>query len=244
VLAPPSREAERSELMDRLDASPTELTRSLADIARLNRIGATRTIQRHVASFFARQRPGETLRILDVGTGGADIPLAVAQWARRHGHRVRIVGLDVHPTILRYASRAVAGIPEVDVVAGNALEAPIRPGSVDVALCSLVLHHLPEDAVVTLFRRLSELVRLGFVVSDFRRGWLAWAAVWLVTRAVSSNRMTRHDGPLSVRRAYTPAELAHLATRADLPDMRWHRAPAFRQVGVWNRPLAEAARAG
>ena len=244
MLAPPPREASRIELMDRLDASPAELARSLTDIARLNRIGATQTILRHVAPFFARPEAGETLRILDVGTGAADIPLALARWARRHGRRVRIVALEVHPTILRHAARAADGTPEVHLVAGNALEAPIRPGSVDVALCSLVLHHLPEEAVVALFRRLAELVRLGFVVSDFRRGRLAWAAVWLVTRAVSRNRMTRHDGPLSVRRAYTPDELAHLATRAELPDVRWHRAPAFRQIGVWIRPASGIAHVG
>jgi SAM-dependent methyltransferase len=238
VLAPPPREVSRSELMDQLDASPAELARSLTDIARLNRIGATQAIQQHVAPFFARQEAGETLRILDVGTGAADIPLALARWARRRGRRVRIVALEVHPAILRYAARAVRGAPEVHLVAGDALEAPIRPGSVDVALCSLVLHHLPEEAVVALFRRLAELVRLGFVVSDFRRGRLAWAAVWLATRAVSRNRMTRHDGPLSVRRAYTPDELAHLATCAELPDIRWHRAPAFRQIGVWIRPAS------
>jgi len=244
MLAPPPREASRSELMDQPDASPAELARSLTDIARLNLIGATQTIQRHVAPFLARQRPGETLRILDVGTGAADIPLALVRWARSHGHRVRIVALDVHPAILGYAARAVAGTPEVHVVAGDALEAPIRPGSVDVALCSLVLHHLPEEAVVGLFRRLADLARLGFVVSDFRRGRLAWVAVWLATRAVSRNRMTRHDGPLSVQRAYTPEELARLARRAGLPDIRWHRAPAFRQVGVWTRPAPGTAHAG
>ena len=224
--------------MDQLDASPAELARSLTDIARLNRIGATQTILRYIAPFFARLEPDETLRILDVGTGAADIPLALARWAQRHGRRVRIVALEVHPAILRYAARAVRSAHEVHLVAGNALEAPIRPGSVDVALCSLVLHHLPQEAVVALFGRLAKLVRLGFVVSDFRRGRLAWAAVWLATHAVSRCRMTRHDGPLSVRRAYTPVELAHLATRAELPDMRWYRAPAFRQVGVWLRPAA------
>ena len=234
-MAPLAREASRTELMDRLEASPAELARNLADIARLNRIGATQAILRHVAPFLARLPPGDTLRILDVGTGAADIPLALAGWARRHGHRVRIVALELHPTVLRYAARAATGTPEVSVVAGDALETPVRPGSVDVALCSLVLHHLPEEAVVALLRRLAGLARLGFVVSDFRRGRVAWAAVWLVTRAVSRSRMTRHDGPLSVRRAYTPVELAHLSRRAGLPDIRWHRAPAFRQIGVWTR---------
>ena len=238
------REVSRDELMDRPDASPADLARSLTDIARLNRIGATRTIQRSVAPFFAEVRPGEPLRILDVGTGAADIPLSLARWARRRGQQVRIVALELHPTILGYAARAAAGTPEVQVVAGNALEAPIRPGSVDVALCSLVLHHLPETAVVTLLRRMAELVRLGFVVSDFRRGRLAWAAVWLATHAVSRNRMTRHDGPLSVRRAYTPAELARLTARAQLTGLRWRRAPAFRQVGVWTRPATGLRHAG
>jgi SAM-dependent methyltransferase len=244
VLAPPPREVARHELMDQLDASPAELTQSLADIARLNRIGATHAIQEHVAPFFARQPAGQPLRILDVGTGAADIPLAIARWARQQAYSVRIVALELHPTILRYAAHALRGRSEVSLVAGDALEAPIRPGSVDVAMCSLVLHHLPEAAVVTLLRRLGELVRLGFVVSDFRRGRLAWAAVWLATRAVSRNRMTRHDGPLSVRRAYTPSELAALAGRAGLPDIRWHRALAFRQIGVWVRPGSGVPRAG
>jgi SAM-dependent methyltransferase len=241
MLAPPPRETGRTELMDRLDACPAELGRSLVDIARLNRIGATRTMRRHVEPFFEWMASGDTLRVLDVGTGAADIPLALARWAHRRGHRVSIVALEIHPAVLRHAARATAGVPGVRLVAGDALAAPIRPGSVDVALCSLVLHHLPEEAVAALLRRLAELVRLGFVVSDFRRGWLAWATVWLATHLVSRNRMTRHDGPLSVRRAYTPAELARLARRAQLPDMRWHRAPAFRQVGVWLRPARGAA---
>jgi len=244
VLSPPPREAERTELMDRVDASPAELTRSLIDLTRLNRIGARRILERHVAPFFTRLRSGQTLRILDVGTGAADIPLALTRWARGHGHRLQVVALEVHPTILGYAAQAVTGIPEVRIVGGNALEAPIRPGSVDLALCSLVLHHLPEDAVVSLFRRLAGLVRLGFVVNDFRRGRLAWAAVWLATRAAGCGRMARHDGPLSVRRAYTREELSCLAARAGLADIRWHRAAAFRQIGVWMRPSDTATHAG
>jgi 2-polyprenyl-3-methyl-5-hydroxy-6-metoxy-1,4-benzoquinol methylase len=244
MLSPLPREVARSELMDELDAPIADLSRNLSDIARLNRIGATRTIQRHVARFLGRLRPGETLRILDIGTGAADIPVALAEWARRRGDRVRITALEMHPTIWRHAARAAEDTPEVRVVGADALQPPIRPGSVDVALCSLVLHHLPEEAVVALLRQLAALVRLGFVISDFRRGRVAWAAVWLVTRATACGRMARHDGPLSVRRAYTPAELTRLAERAGLPGLRWQRAPAFRQVGVWTRWSEGAGRAG
>ena len=243
MLAPPPREAERIELIDRPDVPPAELTQSLIDITRLNRFGATQTIVRQVAPFLAGLGAGRTLRVLDVGTGAADIPLALARWARNHGYRVRIVALDVHPTILAYATRKVRDTAEVRIIGGDALDAPIRPGSVDLALCSLVLHHLPEDAVVSLLRQLAGLVRLGFIVNDFRRGRLAWATVWLATHLTGCGSMARHDGPLSVRRAYTPAELARLSTSAGLPDIRWRRSPVFRQIGVWVRPTA-AAHAG
>src|SRR5262245_48951022 len=125
--------------MDRLDAPPVELTRSLADIAWLNRLGARRAIVRHLAPFLERRTPGRPLRILDVGTGAADIPMALVEWARRRGHDVRVVALEMHPTILGYAARAVEGTPEVRLVGGDALQAPIRPRSIDVALCSLML---------------------------------------------------------------------------------------------------------
>ena len=241
MLHPPPRDVLRTELMDQRDTPPAELAGTLGDIARLNRLGATHSILHFLARLAAGHRARRPLRVLDVGTGGADIPLAVARWGRRRGRPVRITALDIHPEILRYAARAVRGAPEVRVVAADALAPPIRPGAVDVAICSLVLHHLPEDAVIALLRRLAEIARLGFVVSDLHRSRVAWAAVWLATRAVSRNRLTRHDGPLSVRRAYTRRELIELAGRAGLPDLAWRRAPAFRVVGVWRRwPVPES----
>ena len=44
------------------------------------------------------------------------------------------------------------------------------------------------------------------------------------------NRITRNDGPLSVRRSFTPAELLALAERAGLRNARVRRRVAFRLV--------------
>jgi hypothetical protein len=99
-----------------------------------------------------------------------------------------------------------------------------------------MFHHLPEDGVGCLLRLMAGIGRLGFVVSDLRRSRPAYAAAWLLTRAISKNRLTRHDGPLSVRRAYTRTELARLSARAGLAAVRWHHAVAFRVIGVYERP--------
>ena len=245
AFAPLPREVERTELLDHPGAPRAELAESLADIARLNRLGPTRSILAAIEPFFERfdrdwrqGQPGGPgpLCILDVGTGSADIPVAIARWARRRDRRVSILALDVQPDVIACAAAASRGFPEVRLVAGDALRPPVRAEGVDVAICSLTLHHLPEDAVATLLGLLASVARLGFVVSDLRRGRFAYAAVWLVTRAISRNRLTRHDGPLSVRRAYTRAELARLSARAGLSAMRWYPGPAFRILGVYARP--------
>jgi 2-polyprenyl-3-methyl-5-hydroxy-6-metoxy-1,4-benzoquinol methylase len=238
LLAPMDRERARIEYLDRPDLPRRELAESLADIARLNRVGPTRALLADVAPFFARfqaERPKRPLRVLDLGTGGADVPVALARWARARGLRVSVVGLDVQHDVLACATPQSRRLPEVRLVAGDALRPPIRPGGVDLALCSLTLHHLPEDAVVALFRLMADVARLGFVVSDLRRSRPAYLAAWLATRLISRNRLTRHDGPLSVLRAYTPTELAKLSARAGLATMHWHRAAFVRVLGVYAR---------
>jgi SAM-dependent methyltransferase len=238
MLGPMERERARIEYLDRPGVDPGELAESLGDIARLNRAGSTQALLAEVAPFFERFRAsGQTrpLRVLDLGTGSADIPTALVGWARARGYRVTVVGLDVQPEILACAAPRGQRPVEVRLVAGDALRPPIRPGGVDLALCSLTLHHLPEEAVIALLRLMAVVARLGFVVSDLRRSRPAYLVAWLATRLISRNRLTRHDGPLSVRRAYTPAELARLSAGAGLPTVRWHRAAFVRVLGTYAR---------
>lgn len=235
AFAPLPREVARVELLDRPGVPRTELAENLADIARLNRLGPTRALLAHLAPFFARHRGPAPLRVLDLGTGGGDVPAAVVRWARARGRRVSVLALDLQPEVLACAGAAARDLPEVRLVAGDALQPPVRRDGVDVALCSLTLHHLPEAAVVRLLRLMADVARLGFVVSDLRRSRLAYAAAWLTTRLISKSRLTRHDGPLSVLRAYTREELTRLAGAAGLPGVRWHEPPCFRVIGVYAR---------
>ena len=236
LLAPLPREAARLELLDRPGPPSAELAESLADIGRLNRLGPTWSLLAHVAPFlerFRREGRGRPFRVLDVGTGGADIPVALAEWARERGAPVTVLAMDVQPEVLACVAAPARRLPEVRLVAGDARHPPVRLGGVDLAICSLTLHHLPEEGVAGLLRLMAERARLGFVVSDLRRSRPAWLAAWLATRLISRNRLTRHDGPLSVRRAYTPDELGQLSRVAGLADVRWHLAPFFRVIGVW-----------
>ena len=88
----------------------------------------------------------------------------------------------------------------------------------DIAHCSLVLHHAEPAGALRLLQEMARVSRIGVVINDLERSRLAWLGAWLLTRVATRNAYTRHDAPLSVRRAYRPAEVAQMAARAGLVE--------------------------
>src|SRR2546430_9688115 len=64
------------------------------------------------------------------------------------------------------------------------------------------------------------VARRAVVVNDLLRARLAFGLVWLLTRLFRCHPISRHDGPLSVRRAYSAAELSTLARKAGITTLR------------------------
>jgi hypothetical protein len=81
------------------------------------------------------------------------------------------------------------------------------------------MHHLDEEGVVDLFGELGRVARGGVIINDLERGPVYLFFAWLLGFVFTRNPITRHDGPLSVRRAYHPDELVPLAKRAGLAEV-------------------------
>jgi SAM-dependent methyltransferase len=207
--------ADAAELLDSGRLSRSEVEANLADLVRLNRLpGGTDT---SIVAIERLMESGNAARILDVGTGAGDMPIAFA----RRGWQV--VAVDVNPHVLGVARAGLAAVPGVEVVEADALALPLEDGSVDVAHCSLLVHHLaPEEAVAAL-REMRRVCRRGVVVNDLRRGILPLAATWMTVMALGRSHVTRADGPVSARRAYTLHELDLLLAEAGLTP-RWRSA--------------------
>jgi len=226
-----------AERMDEPGQDPAELGRSLADLRGVNRwLGGYRVVLHHLGRLAARH-PRPAYRVLDVATGSADIPLRVAAWARSRGTRMEIVATDLHPTTLDWARRHAAGDADVRVEPADALHLPYDDGAFDFVLCSTAFHHF--DAREQLLRVLGEMdrvARIGGIVNDLRRSRPALLGARLLAATVwRAHPVTRHDGPLSVRRAFTPGELGELARAATLPAARVHAHVPFRVALTWER---------
>jgi ubiquinone/menaquinone biosynthesis C-methylase UbiE len=223
------RRTDAVELLDGPLDDPSTLAANLRDLRRVNRwLGG---IDLSAAAIDALAAHRLELSLLDVGTGGADIPLALLERARQRGRRLSVVAIDSRPEVLAAAVRAtpaIAGAAGLELHVGDGGSLPYPDRSFDVAHSSLLFHHLPVEAALLVLREMARVTRLGVVVNDLQRGRPGWVGAWLLAHLLTGNRYTRHDAPLSVQRAYRADEMADLLRAAGLSPVRTLRA-AFGQ---------------
>lgn len=230
----PLARRDQPELMDGTDLDPAELTENLRDIRRVNRLlGGTSIILRHLPTILDSVPHARSITLLDLATGSADIPVAISAWAKRRGQAITIVASDVAEEMLAAAREQIAGHAKITLAQYDARAAPLPDNSFDIVICSLSLHHFSPDEAVLVLREMNRLARTGFILNDLRRGRLGYAAAWVAGRLTTRNRLTQHDAPLSVLRAYTPLELDAMLRRAGVQDAvisthRWFRMAAVK----------------
>src|SRR4051794_24058299 len=139
-----------TELLEAPGADPGEVAAALDDLARVNRVLlGTRLTLVGVGALLAGLPPGSRVTVVDAGCGGGDMAAVLGRWAREHGLEPRVLGVDATEGIVEQARARVGG--EVELLAGDVRDLPLADGAADVAVCSLLLHHLePDDAVQAL----------------------------------------------------------------------------------------------
>lgn len=226
LLPPLPRETDTAERMDALDLPPAQLAGALRNLTWLNAwFGGFRVAARFTAGHLALRGKGVTL--LDVATGGADIPIGLVRRARAAGQRLRVVALDLHPQTVALARARCRPFPEITLVRADARALPVRTAGVDLVLCNLTLHHFDDPGAVQVLTEMARVSRTALLVNDLRRSRLGLLLTTLLL-SLCRNPLTRADGPLSFRRAFTLEEIRGVAERAGLEAPRLRRRAWFR----------------
>jgi SAM-dependent methyltransferase len=214
------RRATEPEILDGA-VPPGEALRSLADLRFVNRwLGGRRALEGAVVPLLDS---GPGLRLLDVGCGSADLPATLAS---RFPGRVRVFGLDRKRAHLRAAPDRVRPI------AGDVRALPFPPGSFDVVTVSAFLHHFDDTELVGILRALYDLARRALVVNDLRRARVPYVFGRLVFPLIFRSPVSVADGLVSIRRGFTPGELAARLEEAGLEAARVERRFPYRLVAV------------
>ena len=217
------------------------LRENLRDMARVNRLlGGTAISRSALVRVLAGNRGPAPVRLLDVGTGSADIPVALVAWGRKHGLEIDATAVDSRPEILEIARSAGGDAAGVRLELAEGERLPYADASFDVVHASLVLHHLEPPRAEAFLRELGRVASRAVIFNDLdrRRRW--WRAPRLFAHVFTRNSLTRHDGPLSVRRAYRPDELVPLAARVGLFPIARVRVPLGHRYAIAFAPRASA----
>jgi ubiquinone/menaquinone biosynthesis C-methylase UbiE len=232
--------SDHQELLDAPDLSAQELAHNLRDLQHLNTwLGSTRVILATVQRLWRAAGAPPDWRVLDIGTGAGDIPAALTGWSRTCHMCLTMVATDVQWQVIRYARAAAP--PSVSVLQADGRCLPFQARTFDVVVCSTMLHHLAWAEGVALLRAMALVARHGVVVNDLVRSWLPYYGAKLLLPLLARNRLTLHDGPLSVLRAYSPREMREMARTAGLHGARVVTVWRYRMLLVYSVPTERQA---
>jgi ubiquinone/menaquinone biosynthesis C-methylase UbiE len=215
------------ELLDDPRVSSELMNRSMSDVARANVLfGGKRAAIAELRPVL--QTIGQSMSMLDVGTGRGDIPAAAKVVARQIGLDLWTIGFDLSLPLVKENRESN------DVVArGDALRLPFRDKSVDVVMASQMLHHFQFEDAVAVVREMSRVARKRAIISDLRRSVFAAAGIWAASFPLGFHPVSRHDGVVSVMRGFLPNELTKIVKAATGIDPDVKRRLGFRLTASW-----------
>lgn len=170
---------------------------------------------------------GSELRVADLGYGQGAMLRRIHRWAEARGLVPRLTGVDLNPQCRALAMAKTPPGMAIEWHEGDLFQwqPAARP---HVILSALFAHHLSDAEVVRLLAWQEATASHGWFVNDLHRHWFAWGGFRALAWAAGWHPMVRHDGALSVRRAFVPADWHRLLAEAGVPGatLRWH--PLFR----------------
>jgi len=216
------------ELLDAGEGTDDDVAGSLIDLRRINRfLGGRKVIMRAIETCLQQTAP-EQISLLDVGTGSADLPMAVAELCRQRGVAAFIAAVDLSERNLRIARTRLDVGPEIHLVRADSLNLPFAARSFDFVTASLFLHHFRDEDVIRLLADFARIARQAVIVNDLIRNLVPYYFTRIAGPLLAKSFLTRNDGPVSVLRGFTIFEMNELADHAGLEKRELKRVFPYR----------------
>lgn len=220
------------EIMDAPGLPEADHLAALTGLRRIHYLSRTAQSMVRPLLAYATRTGRSRLTLLDVACGGGDVPVAMAHLARRYGIELQLTLIDQSPLALRQATMCAASVGGARTFCDR-LPGSMPPERYDITTNSLFLHHLSLPQAVTVLHQMRTLARGLVIVSDLRRSRAGWALAWSACRLLTRSRIVHHDGPASVRAAWTMEEFAMMAEEAGMGEARISRCWPGRMLLVW-----------
>lgn len=181
-----------------------------------------------------KMRIQEGMSVCDWGCGGGDSLRAIANWARRKGLKLDLIGIDATKSALDYARERSSGYPEIRYIQADVMSDDIVRHQFDIVISSLFTHHFPDESWIGLVRKMADSATYRVIINDLHRHWFAYYSIGVLTSILSKSEMIKHDSKVSVLRSFKKQELQNLLDSSFLHDYHIKWKWAFRWQVVIN----------
>jgi 2-polyprenyl-3-methyl-5-hydroxy-6-metoxy-1,4-benzoquinol methylase len=212
------------EIMDDLNCSGAVVNQTLEELEFINKWlgGNVITIQGVKALLKNFQAHGQqSLVVADLGCGSGSMLRILA----KHFFKTQIngIGIDANPNIIEYARQKSLGYNHLKYLTLDVHSDEFKKNQYDIILATLFLHHFSSSQLIEVFTSLKKQARVGVVINDLHRHWLAYYFIKILTRLFSKSAMVKFDAPLSVLRGFRREELTAILTQAGIKKytLKW-----------------------
>ncbi|RYY53078.1 MAG: methyltransferase domain-containing protein [Chitinophagaceae bacterium] len=217
------------ELMDRDDIPFADMAKTLKELDIINtRLGGHSITLQGLRTLAGSKKE---LVISEIGCGGGDNLRVIHRYCQRRNIRVRMIGIDINPECVRYASERNRDLPATWVCSDYAewkySEQP------DIIFSSLFCHHFTDPQLVAMLRWLAANAGTGFFINDLHRHPLAYYLIKYITRFFSRSYLVRNDAAVSVSRGFSKKNWNDLFTAAGLSGQQVSWRWAFRWLVIF-----------
>lgn len=221
----------QKEMMDAPVISKKLLIQNLRELDFLNRTLGGHTITLQGIKQLVRLKDKQ-YHIADLGCGSGDTLKHIARWARTNGYKVKLTGIDINEDAIAFLNHHCREYSEITGIISDYRLFLQTSENIDIIHCSLFCHHLTDAELTELISLLKSKVKVGFIINDLQRTWLAWFAVRIFTTVMNGSKLARHDGPVSVLRGFTKDELKALLNGENAVNYSISRKWAFRLLVI------------
>lgn len=196
------------EIMDDFSMEGEILTDALDKIAAINKLlGGNKVTLEGINFLMDNDKLGDKIKIVDVGCGNGAMLRMLADYALKKGLSFELVGIDANRATITHAESLSAPYPNISYQCSDIFNNDGKIAACDIMLFTLTLHHFTDQQIISLFKKLKELVRVGIVVNDLHRSALAYRLFTALSYIFKLNDMSREDGLVSILRGFKRNDL-------------------------------------
>lgn len=191
-------------------------------------LGGYKVSIKGLTSIFKKNKSIHT--ILDIGFGGGDSIKQLAKFSDTNNLKLFFYGVDLKSDCVAYAADNLSSIQNKQLICDDYrnISAELLK-KIDVVHCSLFLHHLTDEEIISLFKFFKSNHCI-ILANDLHRNWLAYYSIKLLTTMFSKSYLVKNDAPLSVKRGFRKNELISLLKNAGYVDFSVKWSWAFRYI--------------